>query len=266
LERYLQATAATTSATFQEDGVTVDPGVVTLTLTREDGTVIATGQATGGSGAAARTFNLTAATHLVSLDVLRLDWLSATKGTQTTYVEVCGGFLFTVSQARALTALANTSTYPVSSLITARTLAEDALEWACGLPFVPRYFRKKVDGTGTCDVLLPARPLSVTSVTYDATSASAGTTLTANELTDLRFYDDGRLYNSARWSAGRQNVEVKGTRGYRYPPPRVSRAALMLAKRWLVDTSVSDRATAIANAETGTTQFFVTAGGARHGL
>lgn len=260
MERYLQLSNPTTSASFYEEGVIVDPGTVTLTLTREDGTVIATGQATGGTGAAARTFNLTAATHTVSLDVLRLDWFSATKGTVTTYVECVGGFLFAISEARALTALTNTTTYPASALILARTLAESALEDACGLPFVPRYFRGRYDGTGDVDLLLPPRPLSITSVVVGATTASAGTTLTANELTDLRLYDDGRLYNSAGWTEGRQNVQVKGTRGYRYPPPRVGRAALMLAKRWLVDTSVSDRATAIANAETGTTQFFVTAG------
>lgn len=251
MERYLKATAATTSVTFQEDGVTVDPGTVTLTLTREDGTVIASAQATSGTGAAARTFNLTAATHLASLDVLRLDWYSATKGTLTTYAEVVGGFLFSVAELRAL--LPNTDTYPTADLITGRTLAEQALEDACGVPFVPRYFRVKVDGSGHEDLLLPPRPLSITSVTTGATSSSDGTALTAAELEDLRLYDDGRLYHSAGWIAGRGNVEIKGTHGYPRPPARVSRAALKLAERFLRDTPLSEMMTSYSGPD-GTTQ------------
>jgi hypothetical protein len=264
VERYLVGSNPTTSTTFQEDGVTVDPGTVTLTLTREDGTVIASGQSTGGTGAAARTFNLTAATHLTVLDLLRLDWTSATKGVQTSYVEVVGGFLFTLASLRALNPFTvngtpNTTTYPTADLITARTLAEDALEHACGVAFVPRYFRTKVDGSGGADVLLPPRPLTVTSVIVGASSASAGTTLTADELADLELYDDGRVYNPTGWAQGRHNVEIKGSHGYVTPPARVGRAARLLAKRWLVDTPMSDRATSIRN-DDGSMQFFVTAG------
>ncbi len=70
---------------------------------------------------------------------------------------------------------------------------------------------------------------------------------------------DGRVYREGGWTAGRRNVVITGTRGYPYPPPRVGRAALLLAKRFLVDSPHSDRATSITT-EDGTTQFLVTAG------
>ena len=87
----------------------------------------------------------------------------------------------------------------------------------------------------------------------------------------IGLYDDGRLYLATGWSTGwsasspgaatrgRRNVVIKGTYGYPYPPPRVSRAALLLAKRFLVDLPVSDRATSLTTQD-GTTQFLVTAG------
>lgn len=254
IERYLKDTAATPSVTFYEDGAAVDPGTVTVTVTREDGTALATGASTSGSGAAARTYSLTAASHTGSLDFLRLDWESATKGTLTTYVEIVGGFLFTLATARTIEPLDDPSTYSTAELITARTLAETALEEACGVAFVPRYARERLDGNGDVDLLLKPRPLTIASASVD------GTALTAGELADLELYDDGRLYNPLSWTAGRRNVEVKYTHGYAWVPPRVGRACLLLTKRFLVDTPISDRATSVSSPETGMVQYLVTAG------
>lgn len=229
----------------------VDPGTVTLTLTRENGTVIAMGQATTGTGATARSFTLTT-THTASLDLLRLDWVSATKGTLTTFVEIVGGFLFSLTEARNVKPLDNTSTYTTAKLIAGRTLAEAALEDACGLSFVPRYFREKVDGLGVGDVLLTRpRPLTITAATVDGTAVS--------DLTTLELYRDGRVYNPNGWAEGRRNVVLTGTAGYQFPPPRVGRACLLLAKRFLVDSPLNDRTT-VFNHGDGSSEFFVTAG------
>jgi hypothetical protein len=101
MERILQSAPFTASETFYEDGVIVDPGTVTVGVTRADGTVlIAAGTATAGSGAAARTYALTIA-NTALLDTLTVTWTSATKGVRTSTIEVVGGFLFTLSQARA---------------------------------------------------------------------------------------------------------------------------------------------------------------------
>lgn len=237
----------------------MDPGTVSLTITREDGSVIAAAQPTSGTGVAVRTFNLTAATHTNALDFLTLSWLSASKGTLTTSVEVCGAFLTSLAELRATNPLNDVVTYPTADLIAYRTLAEAALEWACGVSFAPRYFRLLVDGTGTCDVLLPPRPLSVASVTVDKSSTSAGTVLTADQLTDLRLYPDGRVYNPLGWSAGRKNVEVRGSQGFAQVPPYVGRAVKKLVKRFMMDSPVSDRATSMTNDSGGYT-YLLTAG------
>lgn len=248
LARTPKAVAHSATVTYSDDGATVDPGTVTVTVTREDGTALYTGAATTGTGAAARAYALTAS-DTAALDVLTLTWVSATRGTLTTYVEVVGGFLFTIAEARNTPPLSNTTTYTTAEILTARVLAETALEDVCHVAFVPRYFRKRYDGSGGDDIVVMPRPLTVT-------SASVGdTALTAGELADLELYEDGRIYHASKWTAGRRNVTVKGTHGYPYPPPRAGLAALKLAKFWLVDTPIDERATSVQN-DGGTVQIF----------
>lgn len=250
-ERVLRNTPHTASVTFYADGVAVDPGTVAVTVTRDNGDALTSGNASG-TGTNARTFALTT-THTASLDILKMVWTSSTYGSVTTYVEVVGGFLFSISQARLLKPLDNTSTYTAAGIADARTLAEMALEDACGIAFVPRYGRGRFDGSGTVNLLLPPRTTAVTAATV------TGTALTAGELADLEFYDSGVLYNPLSWETGRRNVTVTYTHGYAVPPPRVGRACLLLAKRFLVDSPIHDRATSVTT-DDGTTSFFVTAG------
>lgn len=252
MDRFLQATPATVSVTWDSNETVVDPGTVTLTITREDGTSIVTGSATSGTGAAPRTFALTT-THTATLDLLALTWTSATLGTLTTYVEVVGGYLFSLSDARGLTPLDNTTVYPTAKVIAARVLAEMALEDACGVAFVPRYAREVRSGNG-CD-LLPQRPrpLSIISATVNGSVVSDAVIDDENGAAAATFYRPGG------WGSGRRNVTVKYTHGYPFPPPRVGRACLLLAKRFLVDSPISDRVTTMTSSDGGT-QFFVTAG------
>jgi hypothetical protein len=93
LERIQKATPGTLSQQWYEDGVAVDPGTVTLGITRADGTtLVAPATGTTGSGTGVRTYNLTT-THTALLDRLTVTWTSTLKGTLLTYVEVVGGFL-----------------------------------------------------------------------------------------------------------------------------------------------------------------------------
>lgn len=254
MDRALQSSTATASAQYTTDGANADPGVVTVGITREDGTtLVAPGTATAGASTAPRTFALTTA-HTATLDLLTVTWTSATLGVMTTYVEIVGGFLFTVADARAIAPLSNATLYPNANIIAARTVAEAALEDACGVAFVPRYCRELIDGPagGGNEVLLDRpRPLSIT--------AASDTSIPVADPTTLVLYRDGRVYNPTRWAEGRRTVSLKYTHGYRFPPPRVGRACALLAKRFLVDSPISDRAT-VLQSEDGTTQFFVTAG------
>lgn len=250
--RVLQASAETIdSGTWYEAGAAVDPGTVTVGITREDGTVlVAAGTATGGATTDPRTFALTT-THTASLDRLTATWTSATKGTRTTYVEVVGGVLASVADLRAIKPLDDTTKYPTANLLAARDAVAAVLEDVSGVAFSPRYEREyKIDGDGSTEILLKRpRPLSVQSATLDGTSVTVG---------DLLLYDDGRVYYANGWSTGRQNVTVKYTYGYPTPPGNCAQVVARLVKWLLVDSPISDRAISIINE--GGQQNLVTAG------
>jgi hypothetical protein len=267
LVRIIQGRGATLTKTLQSDGVSTNPvpDVTTIGITRDDGTVlVAAGTATTDTGTGTVTYVLTPA-QTATLDILRVTW-TATFGGQSQgfidYVEIRGDVLFTVADARTIKPLDSTTSYPTANIVAARTLAETALEEACIVPFVPTYFKCTLDGNGKTDILLPVtRPLTITSAVIDGTAAT---------VSDITLYDTGNLFLGVGWSrdwssaspasqARRGNIVITGTHGYAAPPPRVSRACLLLAKRFLVDSPVSDRATSLTTQD-GTTQFLVTAG------
>jgi hypothetical protein len=258
LERILRGIETTVYATFGTDGTPTNPSPdsATVTITRDDGTVLVTDDPTADAGTGVFSYTFTTA-QAASLDLFDVAWTATFNGSpQTihTYVEVVGGFLFTEAEARAVKPLDDTNKYTDAEIIAGRTLAEAALEDACGLSFVPRYFREKVDGLGVGDVLLTKpRPLTITAATVD------GTALSADQLADLELYRDGRVYNPSGWAEGRRNVVLTGTAGFQFPPPRVGRACLLLAKRFLVDSPLNDRTT-VFNHGDGSSEFFVTAG------
>lgn len=240
MDRILQHTPTTLSNTWYEDGAVVDPGTVTIGITRADGTtLVAAGTATTGTGAAARSYTLdTDDTAL--LDTLTATWTSPTKGTLTTVVEVAGGFLFTISEARTVKPLDSTATYTAAQIAAARTMAEQALEDACGQAFVPRYSIETFHGTGADTLLLKPRLRAVRTASVD------GTALVGTDLTGLVAMPSGELWRQAYWTYGRGNVTIGYEHGHDTPPLRVSRAAILLAKHFLVDGPFDDRATSIS--------------------
>lgn len=253
MERVLQATAVTVSETWYEDGTAVDPATVTLTVTRADGTAVVEDAATDGTGAAARTYDLTPADTAL-LDTLTLTWTSSTLGSLVSHVEIVGDFLFSLADARALAPLNNTSTYSNAEIIAARTLAETALEDACGTAFVPRYSYETLSGAATEFAQLKRRPIrAIRSVSVDDTA------LTSAQLAALAFSGRTVYRETDGFDLGFSNVTVGYEHGMDYPPPRASRACLLLARSFLVDSTISDRATSISN-EDGVTTFVVTQG------
>lgn len=179
MERILQNAPFTASMTFYEDGVAVDPATVTIGVTRDDGTVlIAPGTSTAGSGTAPRTFNLTAA-NTAQLDTLLLTWTSTTKGVRTSVLQVAGGFLFPLSALRAR--FPDTTAYPVADLVTARQYAEETLEDACNLAFVPRYGSWSFIGSGRWEPLVFPR----NDVRLIRSALNNGVALTSQQLANL---------------------------------------------------------------------------------
>jgi hypothetical protein len=243
MDRVLRNTPTTISQTFYSDGVIADPGVVTVDVVRADGTVLVNNGATTGTGAAARSYNLTT-THTAQLDSLTVTWTSPDLGESVTYVEVAGGFLFSLGEARALPELSNATDYPFATIAEYRTLAEQAFEDAAGVAFVPRYTLETVNGTNEAVIGLRwPRIRSVRSITIDDEAQT--------DLSDVAPFASNSVYFPAGFARGYGNVTVGYEHGYDTPPARVSRAVLLLAKDWLVKGPVDDRAIAAPAGEVG---------------
>jgi hypothetical protein len=166
--------------------------------------------------------------HVAGLEVFEALW-EAGEWSMRTYVEVCGGFLFTTAQLAAMK-LGQTTVGDEfdddADLAAMRLIVETALEDACEVAFVPRLAVERVHG-----------------IVLDRTEVRVVRTV------------DGQPASVEANSAGILSRAVRGTVAYEhgmdYPPPRVARAALLLAKRWLVEGPVDDRATSFST-ETGT--------------
>lgn len=253
MQRIVRGQSATLTHTFYSDGVATDPSpdTATVTITREDGTAIVTGAATTNAGTGIVSYTLTPA-QTALVDILTVAW-TATFGGQsqvfTDIVEVAGGVLFTIAEARAVTPLSNATTFPTSRIVDMRTMIEQAIEAELGYSTVPRYYAERLAGTGTT-VLRIGRPLfgnvPGTSISIDTTIRAA--TIDDADLTATDVLPEmAGLYYGAGWTFGRRNVIVRYESGAQYPPERLRRAAIRQAKRWLVDGPIDDRATSMSN-------------------
>jgi hypothetical protein len=254
VDRVAQNRSGRASIVFTDlDGMpTSDVSYVSVDIYRRDGSNLIEGaEATAGDDTGRWSVTLTPdETDL--LDVLELRWTATVEDTEqtfTTHAEVCGGFLFDVARLRDDRGLEDAGKHPAQALIEARTLAEDALEEACGVAFVPRYTLDTVDGPayvgpqvpwpGTYRLLLPR-----TRVRAVRFASVRGVEIT--DLSTLTVATGGVLVRSTPWTSGAGSVIVGYEHGYDSAPPRVSRACLILARTWLQTGLTSDRALSVA--------------------
>lgn len=251
--RILVGAPATLTAVFYDGGeAPVDPGTVTVTITRADGTAVATSAATTGTGAAARTYQLPAQ---IRLDHLTAVWTASAGARQvTTRHEIVGGFYADLAEIRALDALTSTTKYPVELLDVARRQAEDRFEQATGVAWVRRHAREVLSGNGAARLVLSHRPpRSLIGATVDGVVSA--------DLTLFRLYDEGLIERAAgaTWpkesAGGGGNVVVEYVHGYDAPPADLKQAFLTYVRYLLLDTRsrIPDRATAMST-EFGTIQ------------
>lgn len=225
---------------------------VTVTVTTEKGVQIASGSATHQAGPTDPegfyTFQLAPQTQLNRLTVAWSGTWAATAQTVRTYVEITGGRLFSVGEARAYRdqQLADTDQYSDDAIREAHDRIADDFQNACGTPFFPRYEHEflSADRRGVGTLWLPwKRPLSLISMTVN------GTVLSAPELAEIVLESTGRMSRTAGWSfsLAPNTVEVEWERGYQYPPEPIKRAALALAHYELVSSEITDRMVSFAN-------------------
>ena len=189
------------------------------------------------------TFTLSASA-IQKLDTYSLTWtatVSSAPMTWTTHVEVVGGYLFEIADLRGEDrAFENATKYPTETLKVVRAWVEDVIEGprAANVAFVPRSRRLVLNGTGRTALMLPDLQLrSVESVKVDGVAWSS-------EKVAALTVDDGVVWAAEAWPEGVRNVEIHYTHGYDFPPGAITRAALMLAREYLVKSDIPGRATA----------------------
>lgn len=241
------------SATWELDGAVVDPGTVTVTITRDsDGSTVVSGAATSGTGAVARTYTLTPA-QTAQLDLLKAVWTSGNDGsTVTTYAEVVGGYLFSIAQARLMSPLQDTATYPTEQLLLYRVMAETALEDICGVSFVPRYTREQAH-IASYGILETSRRLvrTVRQITTWQSVNGVGQQVPLPTLAGYQVVATDQVFMPVLWSWWSMPIYIAYEHGYNEPPPRVGRAALLLARRWIVESPWDERLTGFRSREGG---------------
>jgi NAD(P)-dependent dehydrogenase (short-subunit alcohol dehydrogenase family) len=135
-------------------------------------------------------------------------------------------------------AFADTTTYLDSQLTEVRATVEEAIECSAHVAFVPRTATATVSGDGGRRIFLSNFEVSaVTAATVD------GVALTAPELAAITI-NDAILYREAGWASGYANISVTYTHGRTAVPGLIKRAALVLAKSYLVASQIPANATA----------------------
>lgn len=257
----LIGSAGTLTMSWYSDGTIADPGVTTVGVVNDAGaTVIASGTATTGTGAAARSVAFTS-THTANLDRLTATWTSANYGASTAIVEVVGAWLFTIVEAQTFdnSAVSNARPAITAAMIEeARVRILDEFEEKTGVAWVPRYRRDIHNGDGHPWLYLPTgRVRAIRSAEYRTFGAATWTALSVDELADLYYETWGRLHRESlgTFTSGSRNWRIAYEHGADGPTGDIKRAALMAARYELVPSSLTDRAISISN-DMGTTNLF----------
>ena len=154
-------------------------------------------------------------------------------------VELCGGHLFEVADLRDFDpAFASTAKYPEAKMRQARLSAEIRFERAARLAFAHRARRIAVPGDGSFRRRLPDNAV------YSVLSASVdGVALTVDELAALVVQEWGALdrVDGLVWTAGK-TIAVHYLHGEGYAPEPVVTACKLLAREYLMKSSLSSRA------------------------
>lgn len=226
--RVLRTAKTTLTRTFYLDEVPTDAtGNVVVTIEREDGTAVQSGNATGPvANVYSYVFN-----GLDVLDRLTVSWAATVGGDAIVLdqdvIEIVGGFYFGLAEARAIDTIFTTPAgllrYPLDDVKEVRLWTEDEAEQICEQSFVPRFERETLTGIGDRPLRLKwpwlraVRALLVDGVAYSPT-----------ELTALGTDPLGLIRPRFCWPpvyvTGPGNIVVEYEHGLDRPPPDMLRA------------------------------------------
>lgn len=247
LVRVLRTAQVVLSHTFYVDETaTSATGTVAYAIKRLDGTAVSSGTASGPAPAGVYQVTVPAQS---SVDILTLDWTGVISGATVTardYVEVVGGFLFGLAEARAMPPVLDSVKYPTATLAAKRITVERECEEICGQAFVPRFGRAAVSA-GRPTLTLPdvnirtLRGVSVGGVTISTTGLAVSAS---------------GVVSGGSWPVSTPNIPVivEYEHGWDYPPEDLREAAMLRLRSRLSmgDSGVPQRALSFSVADGGT--------------
>lgn len=217
---------ATLTVTFDDGEDAVDPGTVTLALTRDDGTVQTVAADPDVDVDQVVTVALTATEVGDTPDRLTATWTSTTQGTIAQQVDIVGARIASLAAIRG----GKATSYTVAQLAEALAWFEDLAEDHCGVAFRPRYARDRVRVTG--GPLIAATWPRVREVLWATVD---GVTV------DVDHWDiDGQILIPTVRPGHGAIVEVGYVHGYTAPPARLVDACVVACQDWL-RTQAGDR-------------------------
>lgn len=181
VERVLRNTAATISVTFYNGSTAVEAdGTVTVTAKRADGTTLL-GPTAATNDPAVGVYSIVIPPQ-ANLNFLTLTWSGTFTGTAITiesYVEIVGGFFFSIAELRASDNALSITRFSNQQLIDARLSVETEFEDICGQAFVRRFASEYVEDVYDYDIFTqhynPRKllALKVNGTTYDVSTWEA---------------------------------------------------------------------------------------------
>jgi hypothetical protein len=258
LTRVLRTSKATLSKViYLDETATAASGSVTVTITRLDGTTVESGTATGPSASNVYTWTFGGRDIL---DELIVTWSGTFGGDAVVLdqdrIEVVGGFFFGIAEARAIdSTFSNTTKWPESALIEARTQTESEAELICGQAFVPRYAREVLSGRWRTTM-----PLSNTMIRNVRSVTVAGSAFSGTQVANIGFDDAGAISVSSlwppsqEWRGGARNIVIEYEHGWDRPPVDIVRAAKRRFASILLQNNnpLPDRTERVTTTELGT--------------
>lgn len=245
VSQILKNTAVTLEVTFSVGNA---DAAVTVTVTRADGTAIATNAATTQAGSGRYTYALAPQTELDSLTATWTGTFGGTPQSVQTFAEILGGYLFALADARAFgdKTLSDATKYPDADVRETRNRITDMFEQVCGCSFVPRYARDVLDGTNTDTIGVWNRRVNrVIAASVD------GVALTSNELANTICRSSGWIVRKTggiwQWGWGGRNVIISYEHGWATVPSDIQRVALELARYELVNNDITSRMVSLDN-------------------
>lgn len=247
LVRVLRTAQVVLSHTFYVDETaTSASGSVTYAIKRLDGSSVASGSAAGPITVGVYQVTVPAQSQL---DTLTVDWTGTVAGASVTardIVEVVGGFLFGLAEARAIPPVLDSTRYPTARLAQKRISVEQECEEICGQSFVPRFARVSVTATGQVGLPLPnVRVRALRAVTVDgAAQAISGLQVTQSGVITGAYWPSRYPYSTAI---------IEYEHGWEYPPEDLREAAMLRLRSRLAqgDTGIPQRALSFSSTDGG---------------